>query len=183
MAQKEEFGIVNWVDPAFKREVSRMHGAEKLSLCFQCGTCTAGCPISRFNKFYNPRRIARMIQLGLKDRLLSNNALWLCTTCYTCIDNCPQGVEMAYIVRALRNIAVEERRVMPAIYKQMLSNILKVGYVYVIPESRIKRRSQQGLPPLPKSDSKQIAKIFDASNLSDILEKAETFDRVVLGNE
>lgn len=90
---------------------------------------------------------------------------------------------MAYIVRALRNIAVEERRVMPAIYKQMLSNILKVGYVYVIPESRIKRRSQRGLPPLPKSDSKQIAKLFDATNLSDILEKAETFDRVVLGNE
>jgi len=178
MSRKEEFEIVNRVDPAFKRAVSGMHGAEKLSLCFQWGTCTAGCPISRFNDFYNPRRIARMIQLGLKDRLLSNNALWLCTTCYTCIDNCPQGVEMAYIIRALRNITVEERKVMPAIYKQMLSNILKTGYVYLIPELRIKRRIQRGLPPLPRSDSKQTAKLFDATHMSDILEKAETFDRV-----
>ena len=119
-----------------------------------------------------------MIQLGLKNRLLSNDALWLCTTCYTCIDNCPQGVEMAYIIRALRNITVEERKVMPAIYKQMLSNILKTGYVYAIPELRIKRRIQSGLPPLPKSDSKRIAKLFDAAHMSDILERAETFDRV-----
>jgi len=33
------------LDPKFKYEMSKIHGAEKLMLCFQCGTCTAGCPI------------------------------------------------------------------------------------------------------------------------------------------
>ena len=58
------------MDPKFKYEISKLPGAEKLMLCFQCGTCTADCPISRFSDFYRPRRIARMVHLGLKDRLL-----------------------------------------------------------------------------------------------------------------
>ena len=102
---------VTRINSSFRHEMAEMPGAEKFLLCFQCGTCTAGCPISRFSSFYNPRKIARMVQLGLKDKLLSDVALWLCTTCYTCIDNCPQGVEVASIVRILRNLSVKERRI------------------------------------------------------------------------
>ncbi|MCD6592860.1 4Fe-4S dicluster domain-containing protein [Candidatus Bathyarchaeota archaeon] len=153
-------------------------GAEKFLLCFQCGTCTAGCPISRFSSLYNPRKIARMVQLGLKDKLLSDVALWLCTTCYTCIDNCPQGVEVASIVRILRNFSVKERRIMPLISKKLALNILKTGYAYVIPESRIRRRIARGLPHLPKSNLKQIAKLFEVTDFLDTIENAETFEKV-----
>jgi len=95
------------MDPRFKYEVSKMPGAEKIMLCFQCGTCTADCPIARFNDFYRPRKLIRMTQLGLKERLLSNDVIWLCSTCFTCIDHCPQDVGIANIVRALRNLTVE----------------------------------------------------------------------------
>ncbi|MGQ9507024.1 MAG: 4Fe-4S dicluster domain-containing protein, partial [Candidatus Bathycorpusculaceae bacterium] len=95
------------MNPKFKYEMSKMHGAERLMLCFQCGTCTADCPISRFSDFYRPRKIARMVQLGLKGRLLSDEALWLCSSCFTCVDHCPQGVEIAGIVRVLRNLSVK----------------------------------------------------------------------------
>ncbi|MCK5593393.1 hypothetical protein KAI31_04775, partial [Candidatus Bathyarchaeota archaeon] len=60
------------MDPKFKYEISKIPGAEKVMLCFQCGTCTADCPIARFDDFYRPRKLIRMTQLGLKDRLLSN---------------------------------------------------------------------------------------------------------------
>ncbi|MBE0519976.1 4Fe-4S dicluster domain-containing protein, partial [Candidatus Bathyarchaeota archaeon] len=121
------------MDPKFKYELSKLPGAEKLMLCFQCGTCTADCPISRFSDFYRPRKIARMVQLGLKDRLLSDDALWLCSTCFTCVDHCPQGVEIAGIVRVLRNLTVKERAVVPLVSKELASNILKAGYVYEFP--------------------------------------------------
>ena len=119
-----------------------------------------------------------MVQLGLKDKLLSDVALWLCTTCYTCIDNCPQGVEVASIVRILRNLSVKERRIMPLISKRLALNILKTGYAYVIPESRIRRRIARGLPHLPKSNLKQIAKLFEVTDFLDTIENAETFEKV-----
>lgn len=166
------------LDPKFKYEISKMPGAENLMVCFQCGTCTADCPISRFSDFYRPRRIARMVQLGLKDRLLSDEALWLCTTCFTCVDHCPQGVEIAGIVRALRNLTVKEKGVMPLVSKELASNILKSGYVYKIPESRLRRRKTQGLPPPPKPNLEDVKKIFEVTGTSKVLEKTETIRRV-----
>ena len=166
------------MDPKFKYEIIKMHGAEKLMLCYQCGTCTADCPISRFNDLYRPRRIARMVQFGLKDRLLSNHALWLCTNCFTCVDHCPQGVEIAGIVRVLRNLTGKERGTMPLIFKGLASNILKEGYVYEIPESRLKRRMERGLPPLPKPNLEDVKKIFEITGSLKIFENAKTLEKV-----
>jgi len=165
-------------DPKFKYRISKMHGAEKVMVCFQCGTCTADCPIARFSEFYRPRRIARMVQLGLKDRLLSDKALWLCSSCYTCIDRCPQGVEIASIVRILRNIAVEDEGFLPIVYKELATNLMKSGFVYDIPESRLQKRVEQGLPPLPKPNVKDVMKIFEVTGSAGLLEKVQTIAKV-----
>ena len=166
------------LNPKFKYEISKIHGAEKLMLCFQCGTCTADCPVSRFSDFYRPRRIARMVQLGLKDRILSDKHLWICTTCYTCIDHCPQDVEVANVIRVLRNLSVKHTNSMPLVYKELAGNLMKSGFVYLIPESRIRRREQAGLPPLPKTKPDEIAKVFQLTGLAKILESCETFEKV-----
>jgi len=181
-AQIEYPRVVNIqrIDPKFKHEIIRMPGAEGINLCFQCGTCTADCVISRFSGFYKPRRIARMVQLGLKDRLLSNDDIWLCTTCFTCVDHCPQGVEVSSIVRALRNMAVRENRVMPSVIKAFASNILKSGYVYLMPSSRLKRREAEGLPQLPRSRVEDLLELFKATGFMDVLESAESIDRIEL---
>jgi heterodisulfide reductase subunit C len=166
------------IDPKFKYEIMKMPGGEKISLCFQCGTCTADCAVARFTDFYKPRKIARIVQLGLKDRLLSNDALWLCTTCFTCVDHCPQGVEVSSIVRALRNMTVKEKKEMPLVFKAFASNILKTGYVYVMPESRLKKREARGLPPLPKPNLDHVAKVFDAAGFSETFQHSKTFEKV-----
>jgi heterodisulfide reductase subunit C len=161
------------MDPKFKYEISKLPGAEKIMLCFQCGTCTADCPIARFDDFYRPRKLIRMVQLGLKERLLSNDIIWLCSTCFTCIDHCPQDVGIASIVRALRNLTVKEGD-MPLVYKELASNIRKTGYAYVIPGLRLKKREEGGLPSLPKANLKNLAKLFDATGLSKTLAKVGT---------
>ncbi len=166
------------IDPKFKYEIMKMPGAGKINLCFQCGTCTADCAIARFTDFYKPRKIARMVQLGLKDRLVGNDVLWLCTTCHTCVDHCPQGVEVSSIVRALRNLSVKSRGEMPFIFKNFASNILKTGYVYLMPESRVKKREEQGLPPLPKPNLDDVAELFKATGFAETLETAKTLENV-----
>lgn len=161
------------LDPKFKYELSKLPGAEKVNVCFQCGTCTADCPIARFDDFYRPRKLIRMAQLGLKDRLLSDDVIWLCSTCFTCIDHCPQDVGIASIVRALRNLTAE-RGHMPAGYVAQFSNILKTGYAYVISDMRLKKRKQKGLPAPPKANLESVAKLFDITGFSKTLEKVET---------
>jgi len=147
-------------DPEFKREISKVPGIENIKLCFQCGTCTADCPIARFSEIYSPRKIMRMTQLGMKDRLLSSESLWLCAACFTCVDHCPQGVDIAGVVRTLRNMAVNEG-IIPTVFRELLSNILKTGYAYRIPEMRLKKRVEKGLPPLPKANLEDMSKLCD----------------------
>jgi len=171
--EKEMTLKVSDIDPKFKYKISKLSGAENVLLCFQCGTCTADCPIARFNDFYRPRKLIRMTQLGLKDKLLSNDSIWLCSTCFTCIDHCPQDVGIADIVRALRNLTVKEGK-MPAVYKELASNILKTGYAYVIPELRLKKREKESLPSLPKANLEKLAKLFDVTGLSKTLEMVRT---------
>lgn len=148
------------LDPKFKYEISKVPGAENIKLCFQCGTCTADCPIARFSDIYRPRKLMRMTQLGMKNRVLSSEALWLCAACFTCVDHCPQGVEIANVLRALRNMAVKEG-VIPTVFRELTSNIAKTGYAYRIPELRIKKRVEKGLPTLPKTDVEAVDKLFN----------------------
>ncbi len=142
---------------SFKYEISKMPGGEKLLRCFQCGTCTSDCPVAKFSDTYRPRQIIRMAQLGLKDRVLNSDTLWLCASCFTCTDRCPQDVEVANVIRVLRNLAANEGHV-PQVFKEEYSSILESGYAYRIPELRIKKRETLGLPPLPKGDGESIGK-------------------------
>jgi len=141
----------------FKYKISKMHGGEKLMRCFQCGTCTSDCPIARFSDTYRPRQIIRMAQLGLKDRVLDSDTLWLCAACFTCTDRCPQDVEVASVIRVLRNLAAEEGHI-PQVFKEECASILESGYAYRIPELRMKKRDSLGLPPLPKGNPDSLGK-------------------------
>lgn len=115
--------------------------------------------MARFSDTYRPRTIIRMAQLGLKDRVLNSDTLWLCAACFTCTDRCPQGVEVASVIRVLRNLAAEKGTV-PAVFREQAACILDSGYAYKIPELRIKKRETQGLPPLPKGDPEKIRKVL-----------------------
>jgi heterodisulfide reductase subunit C len=149
-----------------------MPGGEKLKQCFQCGACTSDCPIARFSDSYRPRQIIRMAQLGLKNRVLSSDTLWLCAACFTCTDRCPQDVEVASVIRILKNAAVQ-RGFIPPIFKELGSSILESGIAYRIPELRLKKREQAGLPPLPKGNAAAIVRLADATGFSKTLKEGE----------
>lgn len=105
MYTMQEYEIM---DDDFKNQVAKRPGGEKVLNCFLCGTCTAGCPVASLDGDYNPRRMMRMILLGMKRELLSSPEIWQCTQCHTCVAHCPQDVRFADVVRALREIMVEE---------------------------------------------------------------------------
>jgi len=125
-ASHRKIAIVN---PEFKHQVLREPGGESLRLCFQCGTCTAGCIITEYSDEYQgPRKIIRMVQLGLVEDLLSSPELWACGNCYECTEVCPQGVSPANILNAVRRIAAKEGRFPPA-YRQFVETVLEDGWL------------------------------------------------------
>ena len=100
-------------DSAFQNLVQNA-GADKISLCFQCRKCSSGCPLG-FAMDYLPDVILRMVRLGMNDRVLNSNTIWLCASCETCTTRCPNEIDIAGVMDALRHISVAEGKVSPAV--------------------------------------------------------------------
>lgn len=79
-----------------------------ISLCYQCGVCTATCPWGLVLKEpLSVRNLIRKAQVGL---LENNEAIWLCTTCADCQSLCPRGVDISEVFRSLRYLEWEQQK-------------------------------------------------------------------------
>jgi len=160
--------IVERVDPTFKHEVRRIPGADKLTLCFQCGMCSSDCPVARRTETFRPRTIMRMAILGLKSALLDDGLIWLCTGCYACQENCPQGVRPTDVIEALRNLAVRMGRYHPSL-RAKVEPIFEFGRMYEITEFENEMREGYGLPPVPSVRVEELRAILRAAGVSKLL--------------
>lgn len=147
----------------FKFEVAKEPGGEGILKCYACGTCTASCPVRYVDDRFNPRKIIHMVLLGMRDDVLSSDFVWLCSTCYSCQERCPQGVRITDIMRALQNIASREGKMLE-LYKTEIDLLSKLGRLYEIDEFDNKKREKMGLPKLrPQIDD--IRNIFVETGL------------------
>ena len=93
--------------------------------CFNCGSCTGICPLSKDDNGF-PRRLIRYSQLGLID--FENMDIWACATCKSCIQQCPRGVETIDYMKSLRKIIVQMGAgYLPKSLRQALVNLASVG--------------------------------------------------------
>ena len=92
------------VDHNLYPELQRF-GATDISACFNCGVCSAICPLSQDGASF-PRRMARYAQLGQRDQLLASPELWACYGCAECTAACPTGADPATFMAAARRYAV-----------------------------------------------------------------------------
>lgn len=108
---------------------------QKARLCYQCGKCSAGCPVS-FQMDYLPNQIIRMIQLGMEKEVLSSRTIWLCASCLICTARCPRQIDIAEIMDFLRRraykkrITSKEETSIPLFNKIFLRNIELFGRLY-----------------------------------------------------
>ena len=92
------------VDRDLYPELQR-YGANDISACFNCGVCSAICPLSEDGASF-PRRMSRYAQLGMRDKLLSSPELWSCYGCSECTNSCPTQADPASFMAAARRYAV-----------------------------------------------------------------------------
>ena len=80
------------------------NGGASFQYCYQCGICDVVCPWNRVTQF-SMRKIVRQAAFGLTD--IEKEDIWRCTTCGTCPQRCPRGVDQIKLGVSLRRIATE----------------------------------------------------------------------------
>ena len=93
------------IDLGFAKE--KGFDAEKLGTCIQCGTCSSSCP-TYFAMDTPPRKLWRMVSLGLKEDILRSSTFWLCTACNTCTVRCPRGIDVSESMRLIREWVIRD---------------------------------------------------------------------------
>jgi heterodisulfide reductase subunit C len=151
----------------FAKEITSTLGGETITLCYQCGTCAASCPVAKVTDKYNPREVIRLALLGLRDEVLTGGAIWLCSSCYNCQERCPQKVEIADVIYALRNIAIREGNV-PNIYAEFAAGLMSEGRIVPISKFLEKKRAEYGLPQLKPAGVEAVRKILSATGFDKI---------------
>lgn len=80
---------------------------QNLYACYQCGKCTAGCPLA-FSMDILPHQIVRLLQFDNVQPVFDSNTFWHCASCFTCTSRCPKGLDLARVMEALRTIFIRE---------------------------------------------------------------------------
>lgn len=126
------------------------NGGSSATLCFQCGTCSLKCPSANLKTSLRPAHIMRASQLGLKDEAMDGDALWECTTCYTCVEWCPRNVQVVDVITALRNMAVADGNLYEN-HKKVAQSLIKTGHTIENNDKIKSLRKDLGLSENPET--------------------------------
>jgi len=116
--EQEEFGISKFTQFSW-------HDRLNFDACTECGRCTAACPVNRAGGPLDPRHIV----LSLKERMnadvnklvepltegcVSREALFACTACGACVEQCPSRIEIVSVINQMRrSVGMEEGEFAP----------------------------------------------------------------------
>ncbi|HEY93345.1 MAG TPA: heterodisulfide reductase [Dehalococcoidia bacterium] len=129
---KDQTGVQP-VDTDFTQQVKDA-GNFPLDRCYQCFTCTLGCPVAKYMDI-KPDQIVRMVQLGLKQQVLTSEAIWICCACETCVTRCPNEIDVPKLMDTLKETAIREKitgknKIIPKFHKDFLYPIKIFGKQY-----------------------------------------------------
>ncbi len=160
--------VMNVIDFKFRNEIIK-HNVT-LSYCYQCSTCSGGCPVALITEGrYNPRKIIEEAILGFQGRLIDSKDqnIWLCSTCQKCVELCPQKVELTQIFTLIKNKCFNAGKCPEAFYSQAQA-ILEHGVA--IPYSRAinTRREKLGLPDVKTAPTDEVKKIMQVTKFDQL---------------
>jgi heterodisulfide reductase subunit C2 len=92
----------------FVEQVKAIPGGEHVEVCYSCGTCVSKCLIQqKAEPDYNPRRLLRMVMMGMRDEAFESPTTWMCSECDLCYSSCPQEIHISGVIAAVKELAVE----------------------------------------------------------------------------
>ncbi len=163
------------LDRDFRYEISEKVGAKSLLKCIQCGVCSSGCTVTEYVDM-QPHRVVASCLLGLKEEVLSSQAIWTCSLCHRCTERCPKNVDYSFILALLRNMAVKEGKI-PKEYSGTVQVIYDNGFVVPytggLKDNIDRRRNRMGLPEIVPPNLDEIRFIIKETGLGDLVKEKE----------
>jgi hypothetical protein len=134
------------MDSSFIQEIKAL-GGDSIRKCYQCGSCTANCPLTAQIKAF-PRRTIRAVQLGLGERALGSPDIWLCSACLTCKAACPREADPGEIMASLRRLAYSRYSWLPGPTRNVTTSpklvVLLTGFLGAVLLALVYSTSQVG---------------------------------------
>ena len=143
---------------------------KKLAVCYQCGMCTGGCPVAHARSDYNPRRILETIMLGHYNEILSSELIWLCTSCHSCLERCPQKIELSELLIDLKNAAAESGNI-PKLLLERAKRIADTGQSTPTSKASLVWRDKLGLAPLRHVNVEEVHTLLEATKFPGWVER------------
>jgi heterodisulfide reductase subunit C2 len=106
LQKNKEISKIVFNEDELAKEVEDLSG-ENLFGCYQCGTCSAGCPYVD-DMDLTPDEVIRYIILG-RSEVLNSKTIWLCSACFTCAERCPRDINITKIMEACRQIVLRKK--------------------------------------------------------------------------
>lgn len=126
--------------PLSSNDEIRMKTGVIVNKCYQCGKCSAGCPVAS-EMDYPPSLVLRMLQTGdpiQLDKLLRSMSIWLCVSCEMCVTRCPMEIDIPSLMDHLRQESIKAKKTNPkakkiiAFHKSFLDSINYTGRLYEV---------------------------------------------------
>lgn len=76
--------------------------------CMKCGKCTAACP-AYDEMEYHPHQFVYMVENGRIDELMASKGIYMCLSCFACVERCPRSVEPAKLIEAVRLAVIRQQ--------------------------------------------------------------------------
>ena len=104
---------------------------EDIRRCYHCGSCANGCPFVEAMD-YPANAVLRLIQFGMRRQALECSTIWLCVGCHSCSSQCPMAIDIAAVMDALRQMALEDGAAVPqpdilTFHQEVLRSLKRYG--------------------------------------------------------
>ena len=94
-------------DKYLSEQILRMSGVNPKK-CMKCGKCSATCP-AYDEMEYHPHQFVSMVQKGRIEELMQSKSIYMCLSCFACLERCPRNVEPAKLIEAVRLAVVRQQ--------------------------------------------------------------------------
>ncbi|MDM8517367.1 hydrogenase iron-sulfur subunit [Desulfobacterales bacterium HSG16] len=99
--------------------------------CLTCALCSSACPASGIDGF-DPRKLVRMVAIGMEAQLVESRWPWICTMCARCDAVCPMEIKISSLVRNIRG--TRDRDKVPGVNQKGLDMAIKTGNNLGLPQ-------------------------------------------------
>ena len=94
-------------DQFLQEEILRISGVNPRK-CMQCGKCSGTCP--NYDQMeYHPNQFIAMVRNGEIEKLMQSKSIYMCLSCFACVERCPRNVEPAKLIEAVRLAVIRKQ--------------------------------------------------------------------------